>query len=291
MLHYQHVLLGYMTMSAQILNLAGYLFVPLEAKHLEDCRQPIREAAMEAGLKGSILLTTEGINVFIAGPEENVRHFLTVFFEMIPEASALNFRPSYSEKQPFKRMLVKLKKEIIAFDQPSVKPSDQTVPHLSPEDFKAWYEEGKDMLVLDTRNTYEFELGTFKDAMTLPIESFKAFPEAVKAAVDVDEQRPIVMFCTGGVRCEKAGEWMRQAGYNNVYQLDRGILGYFEKCGREHYEGECFVFDKRVALDPELKETMSRQCFACRRPMSEAEYELCAGQCPCGATVTDKAAV
>ncbi len=271
---------------ANILNLAGYIFKQQDPAYLVDIQKPLRERAMACQIKGSILLAPEGLNCFIAGEAENLETFLTYLYACLPDTREISFRRSYSNHRPFTRMLVRLKKEIIAFDQSHVVPEKHTVKHLPAAVFKTWYDEKKPMRVLDTRNDYEVALGTFKDAHDLNIKNFKAFPEAVKQQLSSwKKDEPIVMFCTGGVRCEKAGEWMRQAGYQNVYQLSEGILGYFEQCGGEHYQGECFVFDKRVAVSPHLKETATRQCYACRQPMTMAKYQEKSGQCDCGAAV------
>lgn len=269
----------------EILNLAGYLFVELDKDHLEQVRYQLRDVAKKLNIKGSILLSTEGLNCFYAGFEPDVRAFQVEFAKFIPEAKKIDYREHYSHVRPFSRVLIKIKPEIIRMACPEVDPVVETVPHLSPEDLAAWYAAGKDMLVLDTRNIYETDLGLFKDALDLRIDKFTDFPEAVTKAVPKDINKPIVMYCTGGVRCEKAGEYMRQQGYKDIYQLDRGILGYFEKVGSDNYEGDCFVFDKRVGVKTDLSESFAQQCFACRRPMSPEEYGEQHGVCGCGSQV------
>jgi predicted sulfurtransferase len=175
---------------------------------------------------------------------------------------------------------VRLKKEIISMGCPEIEPEKQTAPHLEPVDFKQWYDEGKDMIVLDTRNDYEIRLGTFEAAMDLGIDHFRQFPEAIKKLPESFKKKPVVTFCTGGIRCEKAAELMKREGFEQVYQLNGGIINYFEQCGGDHYEGECFVFDKRVALDPALQETQAVQCYKCREPLTIDQLQECGSECP-----------
>ena len=153
----------------------------------------------------------------------------------------------------------------------------------SPSTFKSWLDEGREIVVLDTRNDYEVRLGTFEGAVGLNLSTFRAFPDAI-AKSEIDKNQTVVMFCTGGIRCEKASSVMMQQGWSDVRQLEGGILGYFEEVGGEHWNGDCFVFDRRVALDPALEETTTQMCWACREPLTEEEmqseqYEI-ARSCP-----------
>src|SRR5262249_5606336 len=149
-----------------------------------------------------------------------------------------------SAEQPFRRMLVKVKQEIIAFGVAGIEPGRTTSTKLAPQTLKQWLDEGRPVTLLDTRNDYEVRLGTFENAVTLGIDHFRSFPAAVRELPAAMKQQPIVMFCTGGIRCEKAGPLMEREGFEQVFQLDGGILKYFEECGGEHYDGECFVFDR-----------------------------------------------
>jgi UPF0176 protein len=192
-------------------------------------------------------------------------------------------------------MLVRLKKEIIAFGVEGIDPARRTSPKLSPRELKQWLDEGRPVTLLDTRNDYEVKLGTFKNALPIGIAHFREFPQAVEKLPPELKEQPIVMFCTGGIRCEKAGPFMEREGFKSVFQLDGGILKYFEECGGAHYDGECFVFDQRVGLDPSLQETESSQCFRCRTPLSAADQQhehFVAGQsCPyCFKTPAEKMA-
>ena len=165
-------------------------------------------------------------------------------------------------------MNVRLKKEIISIGLDHIKPAVHTGEEITPTEFKSWLDTGKEVLVLDTRNDYECRIGTFQNAVELDIKSFRDFPRAVSEMSDELKDIPVVMFCTGGIRCEKASVVMMDAGFSNVKQLKGGILGYFEEVGGDYWDGDCFVFDHRVAVNPDLKETEVAQCFACRNPLS-----------------------
>ena len=223
-------------------------------------------------LKGTILLSREGINVFVAGIREGVDQ-LVAEIRRVPGLQDLQPKYSESEAQPFTRMLVRIKKEIIAFGVESINPGLATSPKLPATTLRQWLDEGRPVTLLDTRNTYEVKLGTFEGALDLNIEHFRHFPEAVQKLPEELKSEPIVMFCTGGIRCEKAGPYMEKAGFRNIFQLDGGILKYFEECGGSHYRGECFVFDQRVGVDPALRETDSTQCFVCQSPLTAQEQK------------------
>ncbi|HKB90715.1 MAG TPA: sulfurtransferase, partial [Opitutaceae bacterium] len=246
-------------------NIAGYKFAPLA--ELKALRERLVGQCKEWGLKGTILLSTEGINLFVAGRASAI-DLLVAALRAVPGLEELKPKVSESAEQPFSRMLVKIKKEIIAFGIPGISPGERTSPKLSAKTLKQWLDEGRPVTLLDTRNDYEVKLGTFKRAMPLGIDHFREFPEAVRKLPSEMKDQPIVMFCTGGIRCEKAGPFMEREGFKNIFQLDGGILKYFEECGSAHYDGECFVFDQRVGVDPSLQETESVQCFACQTPLS-----------------------
>ncbi len=250
---------------AQYLNIAAYKFVALD--HLPHFRKSLWEKACDCELKGTVLLSPEGINMFLAGPAERLEDFLEEL-KSDDRFSDLAVKRSWTDFQPFRRLLIKLKKEIIAFGIDSVRPQERTSPKLSPEELKQWLDEGREVTLLDTRNDYEVGIGTFKGAIDFNIHHFRNFPEATQSLPEDAKSKPIVMFCTGGIRCEKAGPYMEQAGFREVYQLDGGILNYFERCGDAHYEGDCFVFDHRVALKPNLEPSGARLCFACQAVLS-----------------------
>lgn len=258
--------------SDPIINVAAYKFAPLEG--LRELRAELLAEGRSLGLKGTILISREGINLFIAGDEEAAGRMLERL-RLIPGLEDLRGKYSRSREQPFTRMLVRIKKEIIAFGVEGIDPARDAgrVPSLAPAELKRWLDEGRPVTLLDTRNDYEIKLGTFAGAMTLGIDHFRQFPEAVARLPERLKDQPIVMFCTGGIRCEKAGLHMQREGFARVHQLEGGILRYFEDCGGAHYEGECFVFDQRVGVDPALRETAAEVCHACQAPLTAEEQE------------------
>lgn len=264
-----------------IVNIAGYRFVDLPDR--DALQVPFQEACGELQLKGTILLSTEGINFFLAGHQTQIDGFVE-YLEFDERFAAIPIKVSYSDYQPFRRMNVRLKKEIISLGLDHIKPAQFTGEEITPTEFKEWLDAGKEVVVLDTRNDYECRVGTFEDAMELDIKSFRDFPRAVSEMPEELKDKPVVMFCTGGIRCEKASVVMLNAGFTNVKQLKGGILGYFEEVGGAHWDGDCFVFDHRVALNPALEETEVTQCYACRAPLSlkdqqSEDYEFGIG-CP-----------
>jgi UPF0176 protein len=249
----------------RFLNIAAYKFVSLD--QLPERRRALKAACDAAELRGTILLSHEGINLFIAGLEEPLRRFLATL-TTDPALHGLEVKESWSDYQPFNRMLVRLKREIISMGMDEIQPARRTSPKLAATELKRWLDEGREVTLLDVRNDYEIGVGTFVGAKAIGVDHFRHFPAAVKSLPDELKEKPIVMFCTGGIRCEKAGPFMEQEGFEQIYQLDGGILKYFEECGGAHYEGDCFVFDKRVALAPDLKESGLGMCFVCQAILS-----------------------
>lgn len=256
--------------ASPVVNIAAYKFVSLH--NLPTLRLSLREMTRDVGLKGTILLSEEGINLFVAGSYEAVECLLD-FLGQIPELSDLEVKRSFSDTQPFRRMLVKVKKEIIAFGIKSIQPGRYTSRKISPTELCQWLDAQKDVTLLDVRNDYEVRLGTFENAVPVGVGQFRNFAQAVGDMEPSNFARPVVMFCTGGIRCEKAGPYLESLGFEQVYQLDGGILKYFEACRGRHYRGDCFVFDQRVALDPQLRETKAVLCFACRAPLSVEDQQ------------------
>lgn len=256
-------------MAASFVNIAGYRFVALPDR--DDLREPLRQRCQSLGLLGTILLSHEGINFFLSGKQEAIDGFLD-HLERDERFIDIPLKVSYSEDCAFRKMNVRLKKEIISMGMEEIKPAEFTGPAISPQEFKQWLDEGRDVTVLDTRNDYEIRLGTFENAVDFDISTFRAFPEAVENST-LDKQKPVVMFCTGGIRCEKASAVMLNAGFEDVRQIEGGILGYFEEVGGAHWKGDCFVFDRRVAVDPELNVTNVEVCFACREPLTLEEQQ------------------
>ena len=251
-------------------NIAAYRFAKLE--NLRPLRERLLEFCKARSLMGTILLSPEGINLFVAGERAAVDEF-TSELQSIHGLETLAPKFSESEDQPFSRMLVRIKKEIIAFGVEGIDPGTRTSPKLSARELKRWLDEGRPVTLLDTRNDYEVKLGTFRGAKVLNIDHFRDFPAAVSQLSSELKTTPIVMFCTGGIRCEKAGPYMEREGFQQIFQLDGGILKYFEEVGGDHYDGECFVFDQRVGVDPGLRETDSAICFVCQTPLDVADQQ------------------
>ena len=240
---------------AMIENIAAYHFTPIDDADALVVR--VHAWAMEAALKGSVLIADEGINLFLAGACEAIDGFLDAL-RGDPRFTGIVVKRSRSSVVPFARLKVKRKAEIIRFRKPDASPLDARAPTLAPAVLERWIAQGHDdagrrLVLLDTRNREEVRHGSFSGAMTLPITRFGEFPQAVEARRDELEGAAVVSFCTGGIRCEKAALWMQDNGFEHVWQLDGGILGYFEQVGGSGYDGHCFVFDARVALDSALK--------------------------------------
>ena len=256
-------------MAQPFVNIAGYRFVDLPDR--DELRQPFRDVCEKNGLLGTILLSTEGINFFICGDQKGVDAFVD-YLEEDERFTGIQIKVSHSKKLAFRRMNVRLKKEIISMGMDEIRPAEYTGEEISPTEFKQWLDEGRDITLLDTRNDYEIRIGSFENAVDLNLSTFRTFPEAVRNST-LEKDKTVVMFCTGGIRCEKASALMLKEGFQDVRQLQGGVLGYFEEMGGAHWNGDCFVFDRRVAVDPELNVTGAEVCFACREPLNEGELE------------------
>ena len=237
-----------------ILNIAAYLFVSLDG--LPELRTKILDECNARHLKGTILLTGEGINMFLAGKADELRGFLD-WLRIDPRFKPLEAKESWSEDQPFKKMLIKLKNEIIRMNHPAIRPEEGRANFISPKKLQEWLDRGTDdlgrpVVMVDTRNAFEVDYGTFENALHFNIEKFTEFPAAISAHKEELADKTLVSFCTGGIRCEKSGLYMREIGMQHSYQLEGGILKYFEEVGSAHYQGTCFVFDEREALEPNL---------------------------------------
>ena len=238
-----------------ILNISTYKFVPI-ADSLA-LRDVLAERALALCLKGTILLAEEGINLFLAGPAPDVRSFIS---QLQTDARFVDIAPkeSWSATQPFRKMLVKVKGEIIRMNHPAIQPAQGRAPAVDAQTVKRWLDQGHDdlgrpVVTLDTRNTYEVDEGTFAGAMDWRLNKFTEFPDALQAHKAELADKTVISFCTGGIRCEKAAIYMRESGLPHVYQLEGGILKYFEETGGAHYHGGCFVFDERRALAADLR--------------------------------------
>ncbi|MGO4282146.1 MULTISPECIES: sulfurtransferase [unclassified Cupriavidus] len=280
----------------QIVNISAYKFVTLD--DIETLRPEMRARCEAADLKGTILLAPEGINMFLAGPRDAIDTFMA-WLHADARFADIAPKESLSDNQPFKRMLVRAKKEIITMKMPLIRPEAGRAPSVRPVDLKRWLDQGHDdagrpVVMLDTRNAFEVAVGTFENAVEYDIAKFSDFPPAIAAHKAELEGKTVVSFCTGGIRCEKAAIHMQEVGMAHIYQLEGGILKYFEEVGGSHYKGDCFVFDYRTALNPNLEPAGPVQCFACRAVVTPEEQQqpsyAVGKQCPHCATQAGQAA-
>ena len=242
-----------------VLNISAYRFVTIDDP--QALRETLSSRASSLGLLGTILLAQEGINLFLAGAPEAVHEFLRQLRADV-RFTDIQAKESRSAQQPFRKLLVKVKPEIIRMNHPAIQPALGRAPAVDGPTAKRWLDQGHDdegrpVVTLDTRNAFEVGHGTFEGAVDWGLKKFSDFPAAFDAHKGELEGKTIVSFCTGGIRCEKAAIYMREAGLDHVWQLDGGILKYFEETGGAHFQGNCFVFDEREALDPELDPTRS----------------------------------
>ena len=237
-----------------VLNIAAYRFVALpDAAELQAI---FEQRCRDLDLLGTVLLTPEGINLFLAGSDADIAAFIA-WLQLDPRFNGIQIKESRSAERPFKRLRIKVRAEIITMRHPQIRPAAGRAPAVTPSDLRRWLDQGHDdqgrpVLMLDTRNGFEVAAGTFAGARHFQLRAFTDFPAAVAAHQDELAASTVVTVCTGGSRCEKAALLMESQGMQHVYQLDGGILGYFEAVGGAHYEGACFVFDERIAVDPQL---------------------------------------
>ena len=251
-----------------VVNIAGYKFEPLVDPI--DLVSLYQKKCDELELKGTMLISKNGINFSLAGTQQ-ATDTIIAFLEEDNRFLNIPLKVTYSETQPFRRMKVRLKKEIISLGRKDINPRELTGERITPQDLKNLLDNKEDVLVLDTRNEYETRVGKFENAIDLNLDTFRDFPKAVESLPEEYKDKQIVMYCTGGIRCEKASAVMMKAGFADVKQLEGGVLDYFKETGGAYWEGDCFVFDERVALDTELNETDYIYCYICREPLSAEE--------------------
>ena len=250
---------------------AFYKFTPLY--NLSELQETFMQFLTQHKIKGTILLAHEGVNGTLAGSSESINKFKD-FLKMRDLLSIKNFKTSACEEEPFPRLKVKLKNEIVSIGNVLANPQKIVGEYVQPEDWNDLITED-DVLVLDTRNIYEYSIGTFKDSIQPSTINFREFPQWVEELENsqTDKNKKIAMFCTGGIRCEKASSLMKAKGFNNIFHLQGGILNYIKKIDEEHslWEGECFVFDERVALNQNLEVGSYDMCHGCRMPITEED--------------------
>lgn len=241
-----------------------------------EMRLPLQQFCITHEVKGTILLAPEGINGTIAGPRPGI-DAVFAHLRSDPRMATLEHKESFvdpAEEEPFYRMKVRLKREIVALGLPEVNPNEQVGTYVDPHEWNALISD-PEVLVIDTRNDYEYVVGTFRGAINPETRAFREFPAYVRQNLDPKKYKKVAMFCTGGIRCEKATSFMLLEGFEEVYHLKGGILKYLEEVNPEEslWEGECFVFDNRVTVDHYLQPGNYAMCYACKRPLSDEDME------------------
>ncbi len=255
--------------TSQTVVCAMYKFVILD--DYKDIRQSLLNILNEKDIRGTLLLANEGINGTVAGSRQSIDELL-LWFKNDARLADIDYKESYSDTLPFKRTKVKLKKEIVTMGVEGIDPKHVVGAYLNA---KEWNEllDDPDVVLIDTRNDYEYQVGTFKNAINPKTDTFRQLPDFVKENLDPKKHKKVAMFCTGGIRCEKSTAYMKQIGFEEVYHLKGGILKYLEDTAEEDtkWQGECFVFDDRVTVNHQLEQGNYDQCHACRFPITEAD--------------------
>ncbi len=257
--------------TAAIVVCAMYKFVTLE--NFQQIRQPLLEVMEANEVRGTLLLAQEGINGTVAGTREGI-DALHAWLAKDERLANIVYKESFDDTMPFYRTKVKLKKEIVTMGVEGIDPKQVVGTYVKPQDWNALISD-PDVVLVDTRNDYEVQIGTFKGAVNPETETFREFPQYVKDNMNPTKHKKVAMFCTGGIRCEKSTAYMKEQGFDEVYHLEGGILKYLEEVPKEEtlWEGECFVFDNRVAVNHDLEKGQYDQCHACRYPITAEEKQ------------------
>lgn len=253
----------------EIVVAALYHFARLD--DFADKQQPLQELCQALDIHGTLLLAQEGVNGTISGTRVGIDQVLA-WLRADPRLSALEHKESFTDRHPFIRLKIKLKKEIVTLGVPFVDPTAVVGTYVDPADWNALIQD-PDVILIDTRNDYEVAIGTFQGAVDPKTQNFRQFPDYVAQQLDPARHRKVAMFCTGGIRCEKASSYMKQQGFDEVYHLKGGILKYLEEVPAEDslWQGECFVFDERVGVTHGLQEGTAELCYGCRRAITQAD--------------------
>lgn len=256
---------------SQIIVCAMYKFVALE--DFETLREPLHKVMQDNGVRGTLLLACEGINGTVAGSRESIDTLL-VWLQSDPRLADIVYKESIDDSNPFHRTKVKLKKEIVTMGVEGIDPKRVVGTYVKPEDWNALISDPQVTLV-DTRNDYEVQVGTFEGAINPDTETFREFPQYVKDNLDPQKNRKVAMFCTGGIRCEKSTAYLKEQGFDEVYHLEGGILKYLEQVQQDEsmWQGECFVFDNRITVNHQLEKGSYDQCHACRLPLTAEQMQ------------------
>ena len=264
-------------MTKQILNISGYQF--LEIVDTESVRKQVQKLCDQTHLRGTIFISPEGINLSIAGTQADLE-FVIERLKSIHGFTQMILNTTYSDEIPFKRLLVKARKELVPTrltNEKTIKyiKSTANAAYIDSDVLKKWLDDGKEFTLLDLRNTFEYELGSFDNAKHLSLKYFRELESSYKILSTIPKDRPVVTYCTGGIRCEKGAPHIAQQGFEQVYQLKGGILDYLAKYKDNHWHGDCFVFDERVSLDHELKPSYARLCRSCQTILQESDDKFC----------------
>jgi len=250
---------------------ALYRFVALE--NFKEIQQPLLDIMNTNGVKGTLLLASEGINGTVAGSRESIDNLIN-WLKSDPRLANLTTKESYDAENPFYRTKVKLKKEIVTMGVEGIDPNRTVGSYVKPKDWNALISD-PEVLLVDTRNDYEISIGTFENAVDPKTTNFREFPAYVKENLDPEKHKKVAMFCTGGIRCEKSTAYLKEQGFDEVYHLEGGVLKYLEEVPEEEtmWKGECFVFDNRVSVNHQLEKGQYDQCHGCRLPITEEDKE------------------
>lgn len=254
---------------SQYVVCALYKFVALN--DYQQIQQPLKDLLEANHIRGTLLLASEGINGTVAGKRESI-DVLLKWFKQDPRLADVVYKESFNAEQPFNRTKVKLKKEIVTMGVEGIDPRHVVGTYVKPKEWNALISD-PDVVLVDTRNDYEVDIGTFKNAVNPNTETFREFPQYVKDNLDPNKHKKVAMFCTGGIRCEKSTAYMKEQGFEEVYHLEGGILKYLEEVPQEEsmWEGDCYVFDGRVAVNHQLEKSDYDVCNACRLPITEQD--------------------
>ena len=257
---------------SKVVVCALYKFV--ELKNYVELREPLQTVLEDNAIRGTLLLASEGINGTVAGSREAIDTMLA-WLDAQPGLDNIVYKESFDDSMPFYRTKVKLKKEIVTMGVEGIDPKRVVGTYVKPHEWNDLISD-PDVVLVDTRNDYEVQIGTFKNAINPKTETFREFPSYVKENLDPEKHKKVAMFCTGGIRCEKSTAYMLEQGFEEVYHLEGGILKYLEEVPKEEtlWEGDCFVFDNRVSVNHDLEKGDYDQCHACRMPITEEEKQL-----------------
>ena len=255
------------------INLSGYCFTPIS--DIEKTLNELKSMCADLDILGSIYLASEGVNIGISGNILETQTFRARLSQFSHFAD-IQFHELFSEKRPYKKMTVKTKTELVPIEDASINVGDFDHQYLPPQVLKQWLDEKKDFVLLDMRNEFEFDLGTFDQAQQLHLRRFRKLQTKDNEIKNLPKDKPIVTFCTGGIRCEKAGPYLEKFGFDNIYQLEGGIIEYLRQTKGAHWHGNCFVFDDRVSINKDLAPEHMHLCTDCQCILNDTDSEFCA---------------